>query len=257
MTDSPDNSIPQDDDLKKALAAFGDDVLDLFDDDDDEFEIMVDDMASDSECAQTQAVYQTPSEKEASRNQLVDAWQSRFEAKLGQDSVLAFAGSVAAACCKASATSLADEDRAVVFSIGDQLLGLPIGCVSEIARCGTITSLPRTANWLCGVTNLRGKVVPVIDPRLLLQLPAEAQAIRLRYQKLIVVKSQSNSAETALLVEHISGIHSLLPSQENQSTQPTTLSDVSLGSRQWNEQTVVLLDSEKLLTQTEMQTYAG
>jgi purine-binding chemotaxis protein CheW len=58
------------------------------------------------------------------------------------------------------------EQSFVVFRIGEQEYGLPIAAVDEVTRPPSrITKLPKAPEFLDGVINLRGHVVPVVDLR--------------------------------------------------------------------------------------------
>lgn len=62
--------------------------------------------------------------------------------------------------------------RIVVFLMEGQRYGLPIEAVQEIQQIVEISSLPEASPAVVGVINLRGAVVPVVDMRLLVGLPA-------------------------------------------------------------------------------------
>lgn len=51
----------------------------------------------------------------------------------------------------------------VLFRVGTEEYGLPIGCVSSIIRYETVTPVPRAPASVQGVIDLRGRVVPVVD----------------------------------------------------------------------------------------------
>ena len=53
----------------------------------------------------------------------------------------------------------------VTFSIGDEEFGVDILKVQEIIRTMEITKVPRAEDFVEGVINLRGKVIPIIDLR--------------------------------------------------------------------------------------------
>ncbi|MEO9255014.1 MAG: chemotaxis protein CheW [Tepidiformaceae bacterium] len=61
--------------------------------------------------------------------------------------------------------ALHGEEHVVVFRLGDESYALDIQCVQEIVRMQTITRVPGAEAWVEGITNLRGRVVPVIDLR--------------------------------------------------------------------------------------------
>lgn len=56
-----------------------------------------------------------------------------------------------------------DQRQFLTFCIGDDEYAIGILRVREIIQYEGVTSVPRTPNWIRGVINLRGKVVPVID----------------------------------------------------------------------------------------------
>ncbi len=51
----------------------------------------------------------------------------------------------------------------VLFRVGSEEYGLPIGHVSSIIRYETVTPVPRAPASVQGVIDLRGRVVPVVD----------------------------------------------------------------------------------------------
>ncbi len=60
----------------------------------------------------------------------------------------------------------------VCFRIAKSEYALPVSNVGEILRMVAIAPVPEAPAWLPGVINLRGKVIPVIDLRTRLGLPA-------------------------------------------------------------------------------------
>jgi len=60
----------------------------------------------------------------------------------------------------------------VVFQLGPELYGADIAVVREVCPLQRVTRVPRTPAYVEGVTNLRGRVIPVVDLRRRLGLPA-------------------------------------------------------------------------------------
>jgi purine-binding chemotaxis protein CheW len=54
----------------------------------------------------------------------------------------------------------------LMFILGDNAYGIPVLKVQEIIRLPDITPIPRMPDYVRGVINLRGKIVPVIDLRM-------------------------------------------------------------------------------------------
>jgi purine-binding chemotaxis protein CheW len=61
---------------------------------------------------------------------------------------------------------IAQDGKYLTFEIGEVEYGLAIGFVTEIIGLQKITNLPDMPNYVRGVINMRGKVIPLIDVRL-------------------------------------------------------------------------------------------
>jgi purine-binding chemotaxis protein CheW len=59
----------------------------------------------------------------------------------------------------------------VTFIIGSEEFGVEISCVHEINRMLQITKVPNAPQYVTGIINLRGRIIPVIDLRKRLGLP--------------------------------------------------------------------------------------
>jgi purine-binding chemotaxis protein CheW len=53
--------------------------------------------------------------------------------------------------------------QVLTFWLGEDVLGMDIRTVREIIQCGPMSSVPLMPDFLRGIINLRGSVVPVID----------------------------------------------------------------------------------------------
>lgn len=60
----------------------------------------------------------------------------------------------------------AQEGKYMTFRSGNEYFGLKIQYVNEIIQFQSITAIPETEDYIKGLINLRGKVIPVIDVRL-------------------------------------------------------------------------------------------
>ena len=61
--------------------------------------------------------------------------------------------------------TLEAEKQLVVFDLADEAYGVDISSVREIIRMQEITRVPRAPDYVEGVINLRGRVIPVVDLR--------------------------------------------------------------------------------------------
>jgi purine-binding chemotaxis protein CheW len=65
----------------------------------------------------------------------------------------------------------------LVFEVGGQTYALPTADVRELVRAVAITPLPNAPGAIEGIVNVRGRVLPVLDLRARLRLPAKPLAL--------------------------------------------------------------------------------
>lgn len=58
------------------------------------------------------------------------------------------------------------KDKFLTFSLGNEVYGIEIKFVTEIIGMQSITEIPDLPEYVKGIINLRGKIIPVIDVRL-------------------------------------------------------------------------------------------
>lgn len=185
------------DELRQAmLAAFGDDAMDLFDDDDDDGFLPE---AHDASADGTASNGLPASIPDWQFKELADDVSPliRYMHDLNRTIYGADPNT------NAPAPVVQRSSRCVVFSVADVQFGIPLSCVREIGRCPDVAELPCTPIWLRGIANLRGEILSVTDLRHLLQLPGEQPLVG---EKIMVVHSSRFSATTALAVDRVHGI---------------------------------------------------
>jgi len=64
----------------------------------------------------------------------------------------------------------------ITFALDGERYGLDTRCVREVRRSGEFTPLPAVPDFLVGVINLRGEILPLIDIRRFLELPSKGPA---------------------------------------------------------------------------------
>ena len=144
--------------------------------------------------------------------------------------------------------------RYVVFEVADQKYGLPVDGVLEIDRCGKVTPLPRTPNWLRGVTNLRGDIMSVTDFRELLGQNDQRRSLA---EKIIVVHSEGHNSRTALVVDRVHGIRNLKSENGTLDGLSDRVAAFSDGLAINDQETTVLIDPDQLLGSNELSAFAA
>jgi len=93
------------------------------------------------------------------------------------------------------------ENQIVIFQLGSEFFGADIAKVESIIKIQSITQLPHAPNFVEGVTNLRGKVLPVIDLRKRFGLPAQETN---KNSRIIVVSV--DQIEVGMIVDEVSEV---------------------------------------------------
>ncbi|MDD4343154.1 MAG: chemotaxis protein CheW [Eubacteriales bacterium] len=68
----------------------------------------------------------------------------------------------------------------VIFRLNNEDFGLEIMNVNEIIRMQELTAMPNTSAYILGVTNIRGKVIPIISMKKILGMEESADDDRTR-----------------------------------------------------------------------------
>lgn len=110
------------------------------------------------------------------------------------------------------AAKLTATEKFLTFALADEEYCVPVLKVREIIQMMDVTSVPHVARYMRGVINLRGKVIPVIDLRTRLGLPAQPDTA----QTCIIVVEVAAAAAVALtgiVVDAVSDVLSI-PEQD-------------------------------------------
>jgi chemotaxis signal transduction protein len=68
-----------------------------------------------------------------------------------------------------SVSEITETRQYLTFKLGNEVFATDVAKVREVLDFTTITAIPRTPDFMSGVINLRGSVVPVVDLRLCLR----------------------------------------------------------------------------------------
>jgi purine-binding chemotaxis protein CheW len=93
------------------------------------------------------------------------AKSSKLPVAAGVPSVFEFADQVAAREAGASAPAPTGQLHLITFRLDGEEFGLPVDTVREVIRVGDVTRVPQAPAHIRGVTNLRGRILPVVEIR--------------------------------------------------------------------------------------------
>ena len=138
----------------------------------------------------------------------------------------------------------------VTFSIGDEEFGVNILKVQEIIRTMEITKVPRAPEFVEGVINLRGKVIPIIDLRRRFGLAPKAHD---KNTRIIVI--EINNIIVGFVVDAVSEVLRI-PASTVEPPPPVEAgveSDYISGVGQLQDRLLIMLDLDKLLSSEDVE----
>ncbi|MDP6667362.1 MAG: chemotaxis protein CheW [Dehalococcoidia bacterium] len=140
------------------------------------------------------------------------------------------------------------ERQLVVFDLNSEAYGVDISAVREIIRMQEITRVPRAPEFIEGIINLRGKVIPVGDLRARFSMPGTD---RTEEHRIVVVDVEGT--DIGMVVDAVKEV-SRIPSNsiEPPSKVITTNDSAYLtGIVKTEEKLIILLDIAKVISDTE------
>lgn len=142
----------------------------------------------------------------------------------------------------------------LTFVLAEEEYGLEILKVREIIGAMDITSVPRTPDYVKGVINLRGKVIPVIDLRLKFDME-EAE----RTDETCIIVVDVNNVEMGIIVDKVSEVLDIAADQIEDSPEfgGNVDTEFILGMGKAGDSVKILLDIEKVLSASEFDEIAS
>ncbi|WP_373974730.1 chemotaxis protein CheW [Chitinibacter sp. SCUT-21] len=138
----------------------------------------------------------------------------------------------------------------LTFSLADELFALPLAQVREIIFYRNVSPIPLMPNFMRGICNLRGHVMPVID--LAVRLGREPQALHKRSS--IVICVLTTGQLLGVLVDAVCDVLVLLPDTIEAAPLLGTeiRHDFIHGVAAYHDGFVVVLDAERVLHMSEL-----
>lgn len=134
--------------------------------------------------------------------------------------------------------------QVVIFTLEGQHYGIRIESVESIIKMQPITELPHVASYILGLTNLRGKVLPVLSLRTRFGLPDQEPT---KNSRIIVIRA--DQVEAGLIVDGVTEVEMLPASSIEPAPAITTLANTRYmyGIAKLGEKLIILLDLVKVL----------
>lgn len=137
----------------------------------------------------------------------------------------------------------------LVFTLGDEEYGIDILKVQEIRGYDQVTRIANTPEFIKGVTNLRGVIVPIVD----LRVKFAQSGVEYNDNTVVIVLNLEKRV-VGIVVDGVSDVLSLTQEQIRPSPEfaVTMSTEYLTGLGALGERMLILVDIEKLLNSDEM-----
>jgi len=146
-----------------------------------------------------------------------------------------------------------DADQYLTFILADEEYGVDILRVQEIKGWDNVTPIPNTPDYIKGVINLRGTIIPIIDLRKKFNIE-QVEYGPMTVVIVLRVESEDHSRIMGIVVDAVSEVYNV---DDSQLQPPPDFGDVvnvafMKGMATIDEKMIILLDIDHLLTSGEL-----
>ena len=152
-----------------------------------------------------------------------------------------------------NATEIMEVTQYLTFKLDDEVFGLDIAKVREVLDFTIITKVPRTPEFMRGVINLRGSVVPVVDLRLKFGMSRTEQAVN----TCIIITEVSVDGDTTILGALADSVQEVMDLGPDHIEPPPRIgtklrTEFIKGMGKHNDRFILLLDIDKVFSNNEL-----
>ncbi|NLJ89456.1 MAG: purine-binding chemotaxis protein CheW [Clostridiales bacterium] len=141
------------------------------------------------------------------------------------------------------------KDKYLIFNLGNEFYGIEIKNVIEIIGMQPITPVPELPEYINGIINLRGKIIPVMDVRTRFKMP------KIEYDdRTCIIVVDVDDISIGLIVDIVAEVITI--EEENIVLPPENTRKYNRyikGIGKLNNEVRLLLDCHKLLTEDELE----
>ena len=147
-------------------------------------------------------------------------------------------------------TGVTGERQLVVFDLNEEAYGVDISQVREIIRMQEITRVPRAPEFIKGVINLRGKVIPVVNLRARFSMPGTE-----RTDEHCIVAADVSGQNIGMVVDAVMEVSRIPSSSIEPPSNVITTNDSEYltGIVKTDEKLIILLDIAKVISDADVE----
>lgn len=94
-----------------------------------------------------------------------------------------------------------ESNAYLTFALGDEKFAIPVDHVQEVVEFSQVTKVPNAPSYMLGIINLRGRVLPLLDTKLKLGLPATERTQKSRIMVLDIQTEDDKNIQIGAMVD--------------------------------------------------------
>jgi len=157
-----------------------------------------------------------------------------------------------------STAGITETRQYLTFKLGEEVFAIDVAKVREVLDFTTITKVPRTPDFMSGVINLRGNVVPVVDLRLCFEMTKTEKTVN---TCIVVVEVLLDGEATVIgaLADSVEEVIDLEPEQIQPAPKIGTQirTDFIQGMGKRDAQFIMILDIDRVFSAEELAAIRG
>jgi purine-binding chemotaxis protein CheW len=157
-----------------------------------------------------------------------------------------------------SVSEITETRQYLTFKLGNEIFATDVAKVREVLDLTTITKIPRTPDFMAGVINLRGSVVPVVDLRLCLEM-SKTESTRNTCIVVVEVLLENESTVIGALTDSVEEVIDLEPEQIQPAPRigAQIRTDFIKGMGKRDAQFIMILDIDRVFSAEELAVVRG
>ncbi len=146
----------------------------------------------------------------------------------------------------------------LTFKLAEEIYGIEILAVQEIIQMQDVTRVPRTPDYIRGVINLRGKVLPVVELRKKFDLETSEDTEKTCIVVVKIGSDDDNSITSGVIIDEVLEVADISAGeiQETPAFGSDVNTDFILGVGKVEDNVIMLLDIQKVFQASEVSTIA-
>ncbi|MBF0189936.1 MAG: chemotaxis protein CheW [Magnetococcales bacterium] len=152
-----------------------------------------------------------------------------------------------------SVPGLTEVTQFLTFHLDREVFAIDISKIKEVLEFSAVTKIPRTPDFMCGVINLRGSVVPVVDLRLKFGMSKSEKTVNTCIIIIDVIQEEGTTVIGAM-ADSVKEVVELDPNQIEPAPKIGTglRTDFIRGMGKQGNHFVILLDTDKVFSAAEL-----